>query len=55
MLDLGMTFNVLMAMVDIIKVVLHSIQEEILIYFSTELLNIIISYLLRLEKLPVAA
>lgn len=55
MLDFGKASKVLMAMVGIILVVLYFIQQEILVYFPTELLNIITSYLLRTEKLPVAA
>lgn len=55
MLDLGKTSKVLMAMGGITLVVLHFIQQETLVYFPTELLTIITSYLLRTEKLPVAA
>lgn len=49
MLDLGKTFKVLMAVVGIIQVVPYSTQQELLVYFPTELLNIITSHSAKLQ------
>lgn len=55
MLYLGKTLKILIAMAGIIQVILHSIQQDMVVYFPTELLNVITLYLLRTEKWPVAA